>query len=1846
MGSRQLPANSNNTPPQDPSPGSSRETSAPQESADRSKEDPVKSPTSRTIKICNVSPARATEAIKTLRQKLTTGLNKLWTHKNTVLFKKYFLDAWLKFRLLMWKNFLQQWRRPMQTVAEILLPVITMSLVLLIRGQVPPTHRDESTYPLMNAYSLQFALKVLSGMNEILIIAYSPKSPVLEEVILSATRTLLLENKYFFPAALIASYSQSTSQIRAFNNSEHLSGLYKKEITTREILAAVEFDDRLYGATELPKSNLSYSIRFPERPRLNSFYGVGGRHWRTDLVFPSFELPGPRFPFSWEGGNDPGYVNELFIPLQHAISMELISKMTGQNMRSLYTINIERYPHPPYWEDQSLSVLKILFPMFILLSCSYTAINIVRAIVVEKELQLKETMKIMGLPTWLHWTAWFCKQFIFQLVIAIVMIIFLKVHWFTNEEGYDNYAAFTHTPWSVLFFFLLLYLCCMIFFCFMMSGFFSKGSSAALFTGVIWFLSYMPAYLLTSEIDISTTAQIFSCLIVNTAMAFGFQLLLSHECTGGLQWGQFMSSPATESSRFMFGHVVLMLFVNCVLYMLVTLYLEQVSPGPFGAPRPWYFPIQSEFWCPARKSGLKTTAEPNVAENVTERRSKLPVPPKLAKFFASIHQVYQSILTKISKDTTHHNITDYEVIHEKDPENHTIGVRLENLTKAYGDQIAVNNLNLNIYNDQITVLLGHNGAGKTTTISMLTGNTEATFGTVNVVGYDMSTQAANARSHIDLRTDIDTLIKKLELEPKRDYPSKGLSGGQKRRLCVGIALSGQAKVVLLDEPTSGMDPASRRGLWELLQKEKYGRSIILTTHFMDEADILGDRVAILAQGKLQCVGTPFFLKRHYGVGYSLVVVKDDGFDTERCTALIDKYIPGTVVKEDRGSEVTYSLPNEFSNKFENMLNDLERNAESIKFKNYGLSATTLEDVFMTVGADLAPVTVNKKTETADRCPTPASTASANTDEAYTNEIDRALAQLDKPESSVKGNDLIKQRVRAVWLKLILVWSRSWWHVLLQFMAPIILLNVSLGILQYILSLVPTIKKRLLTLSSGYHETETLLSYDGDSASIQAAEAYKNIFESSKVKGMKLTTIGNTPIQEYYLKRTNDPMVMASLRHTLLIGSTFTENTVTAHFSNFGYHDVAVSLAAVHMALLKAYIPDAKLTVYNHPMKANYEDQTDLQMMISLISMQLSTGIGSSVAAMTAVYIMFYIKERVSGAKLLQKSSGLQPAVMWGSAAVFDWIWFLFISLPIIISCASFDIAGLSTAADLSRLFLCMILYGAASTPLTYLLSNVFNGPALGFVSYFFLNVLLGMLGSQVVETLMSPELKTRATAENMDSILQMYPLYSLVTSIRYMNQIGLRKRSCFQMCNYYEVFYPTFKCNMKELCKLDESCCISENEQFKWGEPGILRYLVLLMMTCVLFWVLLMVVEYGILKRILTRKKEPPALDQSLLDNDVIAESERAHNVYNSNRADQALFAVDLTKYYKTYLAVNQISFCVNDGECFGLLGVNGAGKTSTFKMLMGEETISSGEAFVSGHSVEKTIYKVHENIGYCPQFDALFMELTGRETLRVFALMRGFRVPSVASVPEVFARALGFHKHLDKKVYQYSGGTRRKLNTAVAFLGKTRLIFVDEPTTGVDPAAKRHVWRAVRGVQRAGRGIVLTSHSMEECEALCSRLTIMVNGRFQCIGTPQHLKIKFSQGFTLTIKLKLKIDENTTRDSATRVKEYVNSNFNNPRLMEEYQDMLTYYLPDRSIPWSQMFGIMERAKQDLNIEDYSIAQTTLEQIFLQFTKYQGQEHEHEVKTDKLSDTTQKRDQGTRDKKHDQPGPSQNTSNR
>lgn len=354
------------------------------------------------------------------------------------------------------------------------------------------------------------------------------------------------------------------------------------------------------------------------------------------------------------------------------------------------------------------------------------------------------------------------------------------------------------------------------------------------------------------------------------------------------------------------------------------------------------------------------------------------------------------------------------------------------------------------------------------------------------------------------------------------------------------------------------------------------------------------------------------------------------------------------------------------------------------------------------------------------------------------------------------------------------------------------------------------------------------------------------------------------------------------------------------------------------------------------------------------------------------------------------------------------------------------------------------------------------------------------------------------------------------------------------------MIFPTFSSSnylsFAETGECGSFGCVSWNLDFlAWEKLGIGRMLVFMGIEGILFYFLIALTELKVFQRLrylLARvwhkvavkpmKDSEAGSDLITEDEDVKAESLRVHNtpIDQLQQTDKLIFR-DLCKNYGgDFMAVNRLNLGVPLGECFGLLGINGAGKTTTFKMLTGDLPVSSGDAFVNGYSIKSDLKKVQQEIGYCPQFDALHDHMTGRESLRMFARLRGVPERQIEEMITSLAEQLLVTHHLDNLFGNYSGGNKRKLSTGVALVGDPPLVLLDEPSSGMDPVARRLLWDVLTSVRDAGRSIILTSHSMEECEALCTRLAIMVNGKFCCIGSPQHLKNKFSEGYSVIIRV------------------------------------------------------------------------------------------------------------------------------
>lgn len=196
--------------------------------------------------------------------------------------------------------------------------------------------------------------------------------------------------------------------------------------------------------------------------------------------------------------------------------------------------------------------------------------------------------------------------------------------------------------------------------------------------------------------------------------------------------------------------------------------------------------------------------------------------------------------------------------------------------------------------------------------------------------------------------------------------------------------------------------------------------------------------------------------------------------------------------------------------------------------------------------------------------------------------------------------------------------------------------------------------------------------------------------------------------------------------------------------------------------------------------------------------------------------------------------------------------------------------------------------------------------------------------------------------------------------------------------------------------------------------------------------------------------------------------------------------------------------------------------------MLTAEFPPSSGDATLGGFSVKNEPEKTRRRIGYCPQFDAHFQNMTGREHVQLYAAIKGVPPSEVESAVSSKLAEVGLSEFDSNRLSQgYSGGMKRKLSVACATIGQPQIVFLDEPSTGMDPVARRDMWAVISEMVSGGNmadedrtSVILTTHAMEECEALCPKIGIMANGRLRCVGSAQHLKNRFGQGFQVEMKV------------------------------------------------------------------------------------------------------------------------------
>ncbi|XP_065344398.1 phospholipid-transporting ATPase ABCA3-like [Cloeon dipterum] len=677
----------------------------------------------------------------------------------------------------------------------------------------------------------------------------------------------------------------------------------------------------------------------------------------------------------------------------------------------------------------------------------------------------QELMMLMGMEKWTFWVGWFIDALLVK-ALTIGFIVFIL------KTPIEEQANLIETSPSLLFVMFIMYGASAIVFLFALSTFFS----GPVFATIVSLFAWLSPLAIPSE-RWRNTGFFTKCLYMlfpNMGLYFSFDSVYKLEEKGvGAQWSNFYTPLSPHDASIL--QVFIMYLIDIVLYSIITWYVSEVNPGEYGYKQPYLFFATKQYWL----------GETNKIEFIED-------PDTLSQ------ENYERPLTNNMADDR-------------------IGISIRNLKKTYPGKLggpavkAVRGVSLDIYKGEITAFLGHNGAGKTTTMSILTGMISPSDGLVQVLGLELKNNISLLRKSVglcpqhnllfgeltvkqhlvffavlkgksmkDAVKEAKELLRTLRLECKMDALVSELSGGMKRKLQLAIALVGGSKVVMLDEPTSGLAPEARREIWDLLLRFRENKTILLSTHFMEEADVLGDTIVIMSRGRIECCGSTMC------TGYRLSLLTTNNCDESSLQNAVKQVLPEAIVENStqdttnsaKTGPITFILPTEKVDQFSKLFDVLETSKDDLGISSIGVSVTSMEEVFLKVGELSARKYGSESLKDFDI-------------------TDRGMDTLKITQTMrLTGIYLFFEQFRALLVKKVIFCKKNWFNLLLQVILPI-LLTLSSVLLSYpgeaavVVDSNSTLPLKLREYSSG--GTLQVL-YERDTS--KQAELFAKIFEEN------------------------------------------------------------------------------------------------------------------------------------------------------------------------------------------------------------------------------------------------------------------------------------------------------------------------------------------------------------------------------------------------------------------------------------------------------------------------------------------------------------------------------------------------------------------------------------------------------------------------------------------------------------------------------------------------------------------------------------------------------------------------------
>ncbi|KAK1330895.1 LOW QUALITY PROTEIN: hypothetical protein QTO34_008837 [Cnephaeus nilssonii] len=1391
-----------------------------------------------------------------------------------------------------------------------------------------------------------------------------------------------------------------------------------------------------------------------------------------------------------------------FVALQAVINAAIIEITTNHSvMEELMSVTGKNMKIHPFVRQEGM--IMDLFLFFYIISFSpfiyYASINVTR-----ERKRMKGLMTMMGLRQSAFWLSWGLLYAGFIFITTLLLVLIIKSTQFVIWTGF-----------MVVFTLFFLYGLSLIALAFLMSVLIKKS----FLTGLVVFLltvfwgnlgftvlhRHLPAFL-----------EWMLGFLSPFAFMLGMTQLLRVDYDVN---SNALPASSNYSSQIIATHF--MLAFDIFIYLALTIYFEKILPNEYGHQYSPLFFLKSSFW--SRQHNADHVAlEDEIYSDSSSNDFFEPVSPEF---------------------------------HGKE------AIRIRNVTKEYKgkpDKVeALKDLALDIYEGQITAILGHSGAGKSTLLNILSGLSVPTKGSVTInadleniskltgvcpqsnVQFDYLTVRENLRLFAKIKgippqeveQEIQRVVLELQMDSIEDVLAQNLSGGQKRKLTFGIAILGDPQIFLLDEPTAGLDPFSRHQVWNVLKERKMGRQ---------------ESVCLQREAEV-CRFKPVS-KEEMGAWVSLKL--NEMCVQEKITSIVTKHIPDAKLSAKSEGKLVYTLPLERTNKFPELYENLDL-CPDLGIENYGVSMTTLNEVFLKLEGK----------STIDE-PGIATSGEVQAEEAGDTErlveMEQVLSSLSEMKETVawlcgdskfvqlQGLRLLKlKHERKSLLSLLLILGIG--------IFPILWENIILK--TYDGTYTWEFSPHLYFLAPGQppHDPLTqLLIINNTGASI---DDFIHSMERQNI-ALEVDASGNK-------NGLDDPSYNGAI-------------IVSGHNKNYSFSLACNTKRLNCFPVLMDMLSNGLLRMVKPLARIQTGKSTSLLeldypfrfMMPSIFWLFLS----SSCVPYIAMSSIDDYKNKVWSQLRI---SGLFPSAYWFGQALVDvplyWLMFLLMYLlEIILIFREFIFKVLNEAIHIP----CAIGSTTSLIFFTYVISFVFR--------------------------------KGRKNSSIWSFGFFVITLFYVGISL-----MGFSSRNLLLFINFFVPQTTFIGCMLSPFYVSNATICsMSWNSQ----PMAFLQLITLIFILRCLEW------KFGKISmrkdpffRISPRSsdvhqnpEEPEGEDE-----DVQMERVRTANALNFTNFDEkpAIIASCLRKEYtvkrkhcfskkKKKIATRNVSFCVRKGEVLGLLGHNGAGKSTSIKVITGDTKPTAGQVLLEGSSEGDPL----RFLGYCPQENGLWPNLTVREHLDVFAAVKGLRKADATVTITRLVEALKLQEELKRPVKALSEGIKRKLCFALSILGNPSVVLLESrPRAWTPGAAADVVIRA--SFNNTERGALLTTHYMAEAEALCDRVAIMVAGRLRCIGSIQHLKSKFGKDYLLEMKVKTLAHMEPLHSEILRL-------FPQAARQERYSSLMVYKLPVEDVrPLAQAFFKLEKVKQSFDLEEYSLSQSTLEQVFLELSKEQELEN-------------------------------------